>query len=97
MLKSSIIADLKQLLDHAPLIVDLSITLESICIYRMVFKYYNYSKEKVAFFLSISEELSKLNFYTLDSFAGPKLLSKAIYRLFTNCWTTYVKKIIVTT
>lgn len=48
MLKSSIKANLKQPLDYAPLIFNLSITLENICVYRIVFKYY--SEEEVAFF-----------------------------------------------
>jgi len=95
MLKSSIKADYKQHSDYTPLIVDPSFTLENIYVYRIVFKYY--SEEEVAFFLSTSEELSQLNFYTLNSFASLNSLSETISRFFADCWTTYVKKYIVTT
>jgi len=47
--------NLRQLPDHVSFIVDLSITPENICIYKIVLKYN--SEEKVAFLLSISEEL----------------------------------------
>jgi len=55
------------------------------------------SEEETAFLLSVSEELSQLNFSSLDSTAGLDLLSEAISELFANCWATYAKKIIVTT
>ena len=61
----------------------------------MVFKHD--SKKKVAFLLSVSEELSQLNFYTLDSVASLNSLSEAISKLFADCQATYVKRIMVTT
>ena len=72
-----------------------SIALENICVCRMVLKHD--SEEETAFLLSVSEELSQLNFSSLDSTAGLDLLSEAISELFANCWATYAKKIIVTT
>jgi len=87
--------DLRWLLDYAPLIIYLSITPENICIYKMVLKHN--SKEKVTFLLSVSKDLSQLNFYTLDSVAGLDSLSKAILGLFSNCCATYTKRIMVTT
>ena len=57
--------NLRQLSDYNSFIVDLSITPENICIYKIVLKYN--SKEKVAFLLSISEDVkivdSRLYFY----------------------------------
>ena len=55
------------------------------------------SEEKVTFLLFISEDLSQLNFYTLDSVAGLDSFSEAILRLFTDCCATYTKRIMVTT
>jgi len=75
--------DLRWFSDHAPLIVDLPITLKNICIYKMVFKHK--SEEKVILLLFVSEELSQLDFYTLNSIVGLNLLSKAILELFANC------------
>ncbi len=49
----------------------------------MVLKYN--SKEEVAFLLSMSERLSQLDFYILDSVAGLNLLSKIISKLFADC------------
>jgi len=49
----------------------------------MVFKHD--SEKKVAFLLSVSEELSQLNFYTLDSVASLNLLSETISKLFADC------------
>ena len=86
--------DLRRPSDHAPLIVDLPIAPESICVCRMVLKYN--SKEKMAFLLSVSEGLLQLNFSFLDSNAGLNLLSKAIFRLFAGCWAIYAKKNTVT-
>ena len=86
--------DLRRPSDHAPLIVDLPIAPESICVCRMVLKYN--SKEKMAFLLSVSEGLLQLNFSSLDSNAGLNLLSKAIFRLFAGCWAIYAKKNTVT-
>jgi len=51
----------------------------------------------MAFLLSISEGLSQLKFYTLDFATSLNSLSKTISGLFTNCWATYTKRIIVTT
>ena len=42
------------------------------------------SEEKVTFFLFISEDLSQLNFYTLDFVACLNLLSKVISVLFAD-------------
>ena len=69
--------------DYAPLIVDLSIALENIYVCKIVLKCD--VDEEVAFLLSMSEELFQLDFSTLDSVASLNLLSKVIYRLFTNC------------
>jgi len=41
--------------------------------------------EKVAFLLSVSEELSQLDFSALDSVTGLDLLSEAISGLFADC------------
>ena len=86
--------DLRRPLDHAPLIVDLPIASENICVCRMVLK--RDSEEEAAFLLSVSEGLSQLNFSSLDSTAGLDLLSEAISRLFADCWATYAKRITVT-
>jgi len=88
-------SDLRWLSDHALLIVDLHITPENICVYKIVFKHD--SEEEVVFLLSVSEGLSQLDFYTLDSVASLNSLSKAISKLFSNYWATYVKRIMVTT
>ena len=74
--------NLKQSSDHISFIVNLPITPENICIYRIVLKYD--SKEEVVFFLSISKGLSQLNFCTLNSVTSLNSLSKAISRLFDN-------------
>jgi len=87
--------DLKQLSEHAPLIVNLFITSENICILRMVLKYN--SEKKATFLLSISEGLSQLNFSILYSISSLDSLSDTISRLFADYWTTYIKKITVTT
>jgi len=87
--------DLKRPSDHAPLIVDLPIAPENICVRRMVLK--RDSKEETAFLLSVSEGLSQLNFSSLDSTAGLNLLSEAISGLFADCWATYAKKNTITT
>ena len=87
--------DLRRPLDHAPLIVDLPIAPENICVHRMVLKHD--SEDKMAFLLSVSEGLSQLNFSSLDSIAGLDLLSKAISGLFADCWATYAKKNTITT
>ena len=55
------------------------------------------SGKKMAFLLSMSKGLSQLEFYTLDSVTSLNSLSKAIFKLFANCWATYMKRIIVTT
>ena len=86
--------DFKRPSDHAPLIVDLPISSENICMCRMVLKCD--SKEKAAFMLFVSEGLSQLNFSSLDSTAGLDLLSEAISGLFADCWATYAKRITVT-
>ena len=80
--------DLKRLSDYAPLIVDLPIALENICVRRMVLK--RDSEEETAFLLSVSEGLSQLNFSSLDFTIGLDLLSKAIFRLFVNCWAVTI-------
>ena len=87
--------DLKRLSDYAPLIVDLPIALENICVRRMVLKCN--SEEETVFLLSVSEGLSQLNFSSLDSTAGLDLLSEAISRLFADCCATYAKKNMITT
>jgi len=61
----------------------------------MVLKYNN--EEEVIFLLFISEDLSQLNFYTLDFVVGLNSLSEVISVLFANCWTTYAKRIMITT
>jgi len=45
----------------------------------------------------MSKGLSQLDFPILDSIAGLDLLSEAISRLFADCWTTYAKRITITT
>ena len=81
--------------DHAPLIIDLPIAPENICVRRMVLK--RDSEEEAAFLLSVSEGLLQLNFSSLDSTAGLDLLSEAISGLFADCWATYAKKNTITT
>ena len=80
--------DLRRPSDHAPLIADLPIAPENICVCRMVLKYD--SKEEITFLLSVSEGLSQLNFSSLDFTIGLDLLSKAIFRLFVNCWAVTI-------
>ena len=87
--------DLRRPSDHAPLIVDLPIAPENICVRRMVLK--RDSEEEAVFLLSVSEGLSQLNFSSLDSTAGLDLLSEAISGLFADCWATYAKKNMITT
>ena len=83
--------NLKQFSDYISFIVNLPITPENICIYRIVLKYD--SKEEVVFFLSISKGLSQLKFCTLNSVTSLNSLS----RLFDNYWATYAERIIITT
>ena len=75
--------DLRQPSDHAPLIVDLPITLENIQVHGKVLK--QNSEEKVAFLLSMSEGLSQLDFSALDSVTGLNTLSEVISELFADC------------
>ena len=63
--------------------------------HRIVLKYD--SKEKAVFVLSVSKELSQLEFYTLNSVTSLDSLSEAISRLIADHWATYIKRIIVTT
>jgi len=60
----------------------------------MVLKYD--SDKEVAFLLSISEGLSLLDFFGLDSIASLNSLSGAISGLFANYWTTYAKRNTIT-
>ena len=87
-------SNLKQFSDYIPLTVNISITLENICIYRIVLKC---DSKEVVFLLYIIKGLSQLNFYTLDSVASFDSLSETISKLFDNYWTTYAKRIIITT
>ena len=87
--------DLRKPSDYVPLIIDLSIAPENICVCRMVLKCD--SEEETAFLLSVSKGLLQLNFSSLDSTTGLDLLSEAISRLFADCWATYAKKNNVTT
>jgi len=86
--------DLRRPSDHAPLIVDFSITSENIQVYRKVLK--QDSEEEAAFLLSVGEGLSQLDFSALDSVTGLGLLSEVISGLFADCWATYAKRITVT-
>ena len=86
--------DLRQPSDHAPLIVNLSIALENLQMYRKVLKQDN--NKEVTFLFSVSEGLSQLDFSALDSVTDLDLLSEAIPGLFTDCWTTYAKRITIT-
>ena len=54
------------------------------------------SEEEAAFLLSVSEGLSQPDFSALDSVAGLDMLSEAISGLFADCWTTYARRITVT-
>ena len=87
--------DLRRSSDHVPLIVNLLIALENICVCKMVLKCD--SEKETAFLLSVGEGLSQLNFSSLDSTASLDLLSEAIIGLFADCWATYAKKNTVTT
>ena len=75
--------NLKQLLNHASLIVNLPITLENIQVHRKVLK--QNSNEEVAFLLSVSKRLSQLDFSSLNSIASLDLLSEMIFGLFADC------------
>ncbi len=86
--------NLKQLLNHASLIVNLPITLENIQVHRKFLK--QNSNEEVAFLLSVSKRLSQLDFSSLNSIASLDLLSEMIFGLFADCQTTYTKRITVT-
>ena len=86
--------DLRWLSDHAPLIVNLPIASENIQVYRKVLK--QDSEEEVAFLLSVSKGLSQLDFSALNSVSSLDMLSEAISGLFADCWTTYAKRITVT-
>ena len=90
----SIEPDLRWPSDHASLIVNLLIASENIQVYIKVLK--QDSDEEVAFLLFVSEELSQLDFSTLDSVTGLNLLFEAISRLFADYWATYAKRITVT-
>ena len=90
----SIEPDIRWPSDHASLIVNLLIASENIQVYRKVLK--QDSDEEVAFLLSISEELSQLDFSTLDSVTGLNLLFETISGLFVDYWATYAKRITVT-
>ena len=86
--------DLRRPSDHTSLIVNLPIASENIQVHRKVLK--QNSNEEAAFLLFVSEVLSQLDFSALDSVTGLDMLSKAISRLFADCWTTYAKRITVT-
>ena len=86
--------DLRRPSDHAPLIIDLPIASENIQVYRKVLK--QDSEEETAFLLSVSEELSQLDFSALDSVTSLDMLSEAIPGLFADCWATYAKRITIT-
>ena len=85
--------DFRRPSDHAPLIVNLSITSENIQVHRKVLK--QDSEEKAAFLFSVSEGLSKLDFSALDSVTGLDMLSETISELFADCWATYAKRITI--
>jgi len=87
-------SDLKWFFNHVSFIVDLSITSENIFVCKIVLKHN--SKEKAALLLSVSERLSQLDFYTMDFIVSLNSLSKAISELFSNFWTTYAKRIMIT-
>jgi len=69
-------------LDHAPLLVDLPISLENIHFSKKVLKHN--SNEKRAFLSSVNRRLHTLNFSDLDSVASLNSLSEAVSRVFTS-------------
>jgi len=87
--------DLRQLSDHAPLLVDLPISPENICFSRKVLK--RDSDEENDFLSSVTLGLCALNFSRLDSVDDLDLLSKAISRVISNAWDADARNITVTT
>jgi len=87
--------DLRWPSDHAPLLVDLPISLENIHFSRKVLKHD--SDEENNFLSSVTMGLHALNFFRLDSVDDLDLLSKAISRVISNAWEANARNITVTT
>ena len=81
--------------DHAPLLVDLPISLENICFSRKVLKHD--SDEENNFLSSITMGLRALNFSRLDSVDDLDLLSTAVSRVISNAWEANARNITVIT
>ena len=87
--------DLRLPLDHAPLLVNLSISPENIYFSRKVLKHN--SNEEGAFLSSVNRGLRTLNFSDLGLVASLDSLSEAVSRVFTSAWEANTRSITVTT
>ena len=87
--------DLRRPSDHAPLLVDLPISLENICFSRKVLKHD--SDEENNFLSSITMGLRALNFSRLDLVDNLDLLSTAVSRVISNAWEANARNITVIT
>ena len=87
--------DLRRPSDHAPLLVDLSISPENIRFSRKVLK--RDSDEENDFLSSVTMGLCALNFSRLDSVDDLDLLSTAVSRVISNAWEANARNITVTT
>ena len=87
--------DLRRPSDHAPLLLDLSISPENICFSRKVLK--RDSDEENNFLSSVTIGLRALNFSRLNSVDDLDLLSTAVFRVISNAWEANARNITVTT
>jgi len=87
--------DLRQSSDHAPLLVNLSISPENIGFSRKVLKHNSDKENDFLSFVTIG--LHALNFSRLDSVDNLDLLSKAVSRVISNTCDTNARNITVTT
>ena len=87
--------DLRLPLNHAPLLVNLSISPENIHFSKKVLKCD--SDKEGAFLFLVNIELHTFNFSDLDSIASLDLLLEAVSRVFTNAWEANARSITITT
>jgi len=87
--------DLRWPLDHAPLLVNLPISLENIHFSRKILK--RDSDNENNFLTSVTMGLRALNFSRLDSVDNLDLLSTAVSRVISNAWEANARNITVTT
>ena len=86
-------SDLRRPSDHAPLLLNLSISPENIRFSRKVLKHD--SDEENHFLSSVTMGLHALNFSRLDSMDDLDLLSTAVSRVISNAWEVNARNIML--